>query len=146
MRRRAPAKPANEVSTDFGAESGKATPGAPEPKPGRSPSSSTCEACRETIELGLARGRNAMATWQDLVDGHRFAAGYQSVNRFVHKLRGGPTPEARVVIVTAPGEEAQVPDQAPVSVQSCMRMPFANWLVLDNLPRRRAHAIRRKRL
>jgi hypothetical protein len=28
------------------------------------------------------------------------------LTRFVHKLRGSPTPEARVVIVTAPGEEA----------------------------------------
>jgi len=49
-----------------------------------------------------------MAIWQDLVDGHGFAAGYQSVKRFVHKLGGSPPPEARVVIVTAPGEEAQV--------------------------------------
>src|SRR5207244_11298069 len=66
------------------------------------------EPYREAIELGLARGRNAMAIWQDLVDGHGFAAGYQSVKRFVNKLRGTPTPEARVVIETAPGEEAQV--------------------------------------
>jgi transposase len=106
--RRPPAKPANEVTTDFGAESAGGTPGAPEPKPGRSPSSSACEPYREAIELGLSRGRNAMAIWQDLVDGHSFAAGYQSVKRFVHKLCGSPTPEARVVIVTAPGEEAQV--------------------------------------
>ena len=33
---------------------------------------------------------------------------YQSVKRFVGKLRGAPSPEARVVIETAPGEEAQV--------------------------------------
>ncbi len=31
-----------------------------------------------------------------------------SVKRFVRKLRGSPAPEARVVIETAPGEEAQV--------------------------------------
>ena len=49
-----------------------------------------------------------MAIWQDLVDGHGFAARYASVKRFVRKLRGSPTPEARVVIETAPGEEAQV--------------------------------------
>jgi hypothetical protein len=54
------------------------------------------------IELGLSRGRNAMAIWQDLVDSHGFAAGYQSVKRFTNKLRGSPTPEARVVIATAP--------------------------------------------
>jgi hypothetical protein len=33
---------------------------------------------------------------------------YTSVKRFVRKLRGSSTPEARVVIETAPGEEAQV--------------------------------------
>ena len=50
------AKPANEVITDFGAA--LANPTVP---PGRSPSASACEPYRETIELGLARGRNAMA-------------------------------------------------------------------------------------
>lgn len=102
--RRPPAKPANEVTTDFGAGSvdGKA------PVPSRSPSSSACEPYRDVIELGLSRGRNAMAVWQDLVDGHGFPAGYQSVKRFLRKLRGSPAPEARVGIETAPGEEAQV--------------------------------------
>jgi hypothetical protein len=103
--RRPPAKPAIEVTTDFGAESA----GAPAPEsaspPGRSPSASACEPYRELIELGLSRGRNAMAIWQDLVDSHGFAAGYQSVKRFIQKLRGSPTPEARVVIETAPGED-----------------------------------------
>jgi hypothetical protein len=37
-----------------------------------------------------------------------FASSYKSVQRFVPKLSGVPTPEARVVIVTAPGQEAQV--------------------------------------
>jgi len=49
-----------------------------------------------------------MAIWQDLVDGYGFPGGYQSVKRFARKLRGRPTLEARVVIETAPGEEAQV--------------------------------------
>ena len=49
-----------------------------------------------------------MAIWQDLVDGHGFGEKYASVKRFVRKLRGSSTPEARVVIETAPGEEAQV--------------------------------------
>jgi transposase len=66
------------------------------------------EPYREAIELGMSRGRNAMAIWQDLVEGHGFTAGYQSVKRFIQKLRGSTTPEARVVIQTAPGEEAQV--------------------------------------
>ncbi len=68
-------------------------------------SASACEVYRETIELGLSQGRNAMGIWQDLVDGYGFAGGYQSVKRFVRKLRGVRSPEARVVIETAPGEE-----------------------------------------
>ena len=103
--RRAPAKPANEVITDFGAES---APIAGPETPGRSSSASACEPYRELIEVGLSRGRNAKAIWQDLVDSHGFAAGYQSVQRFVGKLRGAATPEARTVIETAIGEEAQV--------------------------------------
>jgi transposase len=98
-----PAKPANEVITDFGAELAKPT--AP---PGHSPTASACEPYREAIELGLSRGRNAMAIWQDLVDTCGFTASYQSVQRFVHKLRPNPSPEARVVIETAAGEECQV--------------------------------------
>ena len=49
-----------------------------------------------------------MAIWQDLVDDHGFTGRYNSVKRFVRKQRGITTPEARVVIETAPGEEAQV--------------------------------------
>jgi transposase len=106
--RRAPAKPAIEVTTDFGAESAGSPTAGVEPRPGRSPSASACEPYREQIELGLSRGRNAMAIWQELVDAHGFTASYQSVKRFMRKLCGPPTPEARVVIRTAAGEEAQV--------------------------------------
>jgi transposase len=94
------------VITDSGAESVAIT--APEPQPSRGQSGSVCEQYRELIELGLSRGRNAKAIWQDLVDGHGFALGYQSVQRFVGKLRRAAEPEARAVIQTAPGEEAQV--------------------------------------
>jgi hypothetical protein len=69
---------------------------------------SACTAFREAIELGLSQGRNAMAIWQDLVSQSGFTSSYQSVQRFVRKLRGAQAPEARVVIVTAPGQEAQV--------------------------------------
>jgi len=43
-----------------------------------------------------------------LVDDHGFTARYASVRRFVAKLRGAATPEARVVIPTSPGQEGQV--------------------------------------
>jgi transposase len=87
-------KPANEneVITDSAVVSGP----------------SACEPYREAIDLGISRGRNAMAIWQDLVSEYGFASSYQSVQRFVRKQRGTQAPEARVVIVTAPGQEAQV--------------------------------------
>jgi transposase len=89
------------VSTDSGA--------GPEPAPpGRAPSASACEPFRELIVEALSRGRNAKAIWQDLVDDHGFKGRYASVKRFVAKLRGASSPEARVVITTRPGEEAQV--------------------------------------
>jgi transposase len=97
-------KPANEVTTDSGAGSGL-TAGDAAGSPGPS---SACDPYRETIELGLSRGRNAMAIWQDLVDQHGFAGGYQSVKRFVRKLRGVRSPEACAVIRTKAGEETQV--------------------------------------
>jgi len=89
------AKPAIAVTTDSGAV----------PAP---PSASVCAVHRDAIELGLSRGRNAMAIWQDLVDTRGFTGGYQSVKRFVRKLLGSPSKEACAVIETAPGEEAQV--------------------------------------
>src|SRR5205807_1702277 len=77
------AKPANEVITDFGAELDDPAASSPSAPPGHSPTVSACEPHRETIELGLSRGRNAMAIWQDLVDTCGFTASYQSVQRFV---------------------------------------------------------------
>jgi transposase len=107
------AKPAIGVAT--GSESEKVgelaadPPTSPsEPEQNRRASTSTCEPYRELILTALAKGRNAMGIWQDLVDGHGFAGRYNSVKRFVAKLRGYASPEARVVIETAPGEEAQV--------------------------------------
>ena len=102
------AKPANEAITDPGVGSSMLAAGQPEPPPGHSPSASACTPYRELIDVGLSRGRNAMAIWQDLVDTCSFTAGYQSVRRFVRKLHPNPSPEARVVIETAPGEELQV--------------------------------------
>ena len=101
--RQPPAKPAIEVSTDPAAEK---PPRRDQTPP--APSASACEPYREIIEADWRKGRNAMAIWQDLVDGHGFTGRYASVKRFVRKLRGSSSPEARVVIETAPGEEAQV--------------------------------------
>jgi hypothetical protein len=55
------------VSTDPGAEN---QPPEIEPRPSRSPSASAWEPYREIIEIALAKGRNAMAIFQDLVNSH----------------------------------------------------------------------------
>jgi hypothetical protein len=68
-------KPANEVITDF-------WPTIAPPYPVGKSSASASEAYRELIGLELECGRNAMGIWQDLVDRHGFAGGYQSVQRF----------------------------------------------------------------
>jgi transposase len=118
--RRSPSKPANEVITDC-SDSKPANevevitdfirPFEQQqplelPKPNRCVS--ICEPYRETIQLDLKRGRNAMAIWQDMVTQAGFSGGYQSVQRFVRKLRGAPGPDPVGIIVTAAGEEGQV--------------------------------------
>src|SRR5215831_2232843 len=97
-----PAKPANEVTIGFGAElSGLASQN-------HAPTPSACEPFREAIQLGLSRGRNAMAIWQDLVADSGFRGSYQAVKRFVRTLRGNQPTHARAVIITVPEEEVQV--------------------------------------
>src|SRR5579864_4509073 len=100
------AKPANEngVTTGFGVELSDSGHESPQPVP----SISLCAPFREAIELGLSQGRNATGIWQDLVSESGFNGGYQTVKRFVRKLRGNQTPQPRAVIITAPGEESQV--------------------------------------
>ena len=114
---KATSKPANPVITDAEvitdsdrsqADEVGALASPPVASPQRSPRASACDPYREAIELGLSRGRNAVAIYQDLVDEYSFASSYLSVQRFVRKLRGAQAPEARVAIVTAPGQEAQV--------------------------------------
>ena len=124
--RRSQAKPANGVTPDYSGETGPVYEASPDPPatakpaqevipdsglaeaPGRSPSASACEPYRDFIELSLSKGRNAKAVWQDLVDDHGFRGSCQSVKRFVGKLYGAPASEARAIIVTPPGKEAQV--------------------------------------
>ena len=79
------AKPANQVTTD-----------------------SSSAPYRELIEQALERKRNAKSIWQQLVDQHGFTGSYESVKRYVRKLRGSTAIEPCAVIETAPGEEAQV--------------------------------------
>ncbi len=98
-------KPANKVTTDSG---GPILPDQ-HPRAASTPiTASACEPYRESIAVWLSRGRNATAIWQDLVDQHGYSGGYQTVKRFIRKLRGAHSPQAVGIILTAPGEEAQV--------------------------------------
>ena len=107
--RRAPAKPAIQATPDCESKPAiQVTPDFNAAFSRKPPVSSSCEGYRERIEEGLARGRNGKAIWQDLVSEHGFTGSYQAVKRFVQKLRGPRRPEPAGIILTAPGEEAQV--------------------------------------
>jgi hypothetical protein len=99
-------KPAIEVTTDFGLPERLSVERTASRQATASQSSS--EPYRELIESGVQRGRNAMAIWQDLVTEYGFSHSYQSVKRFVNKLSPPAAKQAHPVIITAPGEEAQV--------------------------------------
>ena len=103
------AKPANVVTTD----------------------SSISAAYRELIEEGISHQRNAMSIWQQLVDRHGFAGSYESVKRFVRKLRGGTTAvEARCVIETAPGEDYGESGVMVRAKRRRLRVRIAGWPIL----------------
>jgi len=72
-----------------------------------SAATSLCEPHREFIDAQLRLRRNAMAIYQDLVDQHGFAGQYNSVKRFVAKLRF-KAPEQFDRLSFLPGEEMQV--------------------------------------
>ena len=113
-RTRRPPKPASgaPVSTDPTAPKPASQPPVSTdpatPMPSRAPTASACEPYRDLIVQAALRGRNAMAIWQDLVDDYGFAARYSSVRRFLRTLEQSPALKERLVIVTQPGEEAQV--------------------------------------
>lgn len=62
---------------------------------------------RVWIEAQVLLGRNAVAIYQDLVERHGFTHRYNSVKRFVARLKSR-APERFDVLEFAPGEEAQV--------------------------------------
>lgn len=89
--------------------SGEAPPENPPPRPpAPAPAvSSACEAHRPWIESQVQLGRNAVSIYQDLVEQHAFTHRYNSVKRFVAKLRARE-PERFDVLEYLPGEECQV--------------------------------------
>ena len=85
---------------------------------------SLCEPHRAFIEAQLRLGRNATAIYQDLVDAHGFAGRYNSVKRFVARIRVRE-PEQFDRLSFLPGEEMQVDfgEGAPTRVPDRWRKP-----------------------
>jgi transposase len=82
----------------------------PPPRPpARAPAAtpSACEIYREWIEEQVLLARNAVSIYQDLVERHGFTHAYNSVKRFVARLKARE-PERFDVLDALPGEEAQV--------------------------------------
>lgn len=70
---------------------------------------SECEPFRNVITAGIEKGQSADLIWRDLKTDHDFKHSYESVKRFVRKLREGTAiiePVQRLECL--PGEEAQV--------------------------------------
>lgn len=111
QKRFASAAPATSpgVATDSPTVATGPTPQNPPPRPPTSAvvTASACEPHRAFIEGQLRLRRNAMAIYQDLVDRHGFTGAYNSVKRFVGKLRHRE-PEQFDRLAFVPGEEMQV--------------------------------------
>jgi len=93
------AKSANEGTTDSSPRSRAAV---------RHVSASIVAPYVELVRQRLEVGRNARAIYEELVDAQGYTGSYISVRRFVRALKDSQGPEAKAVIHTAPGEEAQV--------------------------------------
>jgi transposase len=99
----------SRVATGSEAGDGQNPPPRP-PAPvqaGPSTVTSACEAHRPWIESQVQLGRNAVSIYQDLVEQHAFTHRYNSVKRFVAKLKARE-PERFDVLEYLPGEECQV--------------------------------------
>lgn len=101
-------KPA-KVATDPGSpiDEPLATAGAPAASTTVERSRSNCEVHRPFIEAEAAKGRNAVAIFQELVEHHGYVGAYNAVKRFVRKLNRRE-PQAKCRFETAPGAEMQV--------------------------------------
>jgi len=90
---------------------GREVPGAKQTKVAKrsaqSVGRSSCEAHRSFIEAEVAKGRNSVAIFQDLVEHHGYEGAYNAVKRFVRKIVP-PEQKASCRFETPPGAEAQV--------------------------------------
>jgi len=79
----------------------------PEVPTGSGPTRSSAEPHRAFIEAELAKRRNSMAIYQDLVEHHGYDGSYDAVKRYARRVRPSD-PKVSCRFETAPGWEAQV--------------------------------------
>ena len=116
---------------------------------------SRCEPYRDVIIEMLERGLSTQRIWQDLTAEHGFGDSYQSVQRFVRKLRTtSPLPFRRMEC--EPGEEAQVDfgtaapvittdgDPATSGVKGKRRRPHLFRIVLNHSRKAYSEAVFRQ--
>ena len=103
------AREANAAGVALGVPADDSAIQTPPPRPPalRAVARSACECHRDWIEQQVALGRNAQSLYQDLVERFAFAHHYNSVKRFVQKLKARE-PVRFDVLDSLPGEEAQV--------------------------------------
>lgn len=88
-------------------EAGGALAGQAKPAISTAGRASQCDPYRPVVEGKLGAGLSAQRIWQDLVSEHGFGGSYESVKRFVRRLRGSrQLPFRRME--SPPGAEAQV--------------------------------------
>lgn len=111
--------------------SGEALDSKPAIVPAGSPAGrqSLCRPWAEAIETAVTAGLSAQRIYQDLVAGHGFTGGYDSVKRFVAKLQARSEPPFRR-LESAPGQEVQVD------------FGLGAWVVDESGKRRRPHLFR----
>ena len=86
-----------------------------------------CDAHRKWIEEKFAQGLSAQRIFQDLKIEAQFAGSYESVKRFVRRLREtAPEPVQRIEV--APGEEAQVDFGAGAPIVSADGRRRKTWV------------------
>src|SRR4030042_787863 len=104
------------------------------PAGGPTGSTSACETYRSIIETAVGKGLSAQRIWQDLQEDYCFRHGYDSVKRFVRRVKRR-RPEVADVMEHPPGAEAQVDFfQGPPTLDPCngrWRRPWVLRMVLS---------------
>ena len=98
-----------------------------QPKNGRK---SECESVAAIIVAGIEKGQSADLIWRDLKHDHGFEHSYESVKRYVRKLKSSGAKDPVKRIECLPGEEAQI----DFGVARTIRNPKGN-LVQSNILR-----------